>query len=406
MNKSITESSHDQPLPYSFLSTWSWRISGIITWCLLLESISLNFISYRPICLSPLLIIFPIIHFISQFFQIDKSQVAIFIAYIFLFPLVVFVLSMFMIFNAATSCYRIITKSFDLISYLSSSKGLIIFIIWSLLTILIPIKTSDIYILYIVLFSSIALLPIGLLISARFSLNPLIPADIFILYSHKILAWCLNKYYSYFLKDKLEKQSQEDLHSHENIILKTKNILGNLPVNDFKEFPKKYVVLLYSLCFILLFTLSTTLTGTMIYSANTIATFSNSNLFSITNTVKGLFLTLPLNSTYFDCIFQSFTIISGCQDFTLQSTSRAGQFILISSMFWNSVFFVLIISSFFTVIGLEKDVNTKYSEFKDAAFQVLDNWLDEIRIINANHANKATASSEKQEIIHEISKIT
>lgn len=386
----ITEKPQEKenPKPESFLTTWSWRVSGFIVWWLVIESILFNFFSYRPIGLPPVALAFPTLHFVSLLFPKEKGAAAGLIGYILFYPVIVAILIFFAIFNAFSSAFATIGRIIDLAVFLSSSKGLVIFFIWSTITLILPIYHFDQRISYFVLISAAVLLPLSLLISARFSLNPLIPAETFVMYAHKFFNGCINKYYEFFMKEKLESANPNDWKTQESTLNKAILILKNFPIEKHREVPKKYVVLLFSVFFILIFVTATVLVGALLYSGNHVIAANPNSWSDIPSGGRGLFETLPLTASYFACLFHSFTMIAGCQDFTLQNTSVIGQTILICSTLWNAIFFILIISSFFTVLSLEKEVLTRLDEFSKAATELIENWLEEIHLLQARSVSK------------------
>lgn len=94
-----------------------------------------------------------------------------------------------------------------------------------------------------------------------------------------------------------------------------------------------------------------------------------------------LFMSLPHNASYVDCLFQSFSIMTTSQGFTLSNTSALGK-LLIGCEIMTVLFLLTVIFSIFTTtIGLEDEIDIMtLLEITKSMLSKIDKWINECEI--------------------------
>lgn len=379
---------------------WLWGVAVILFWGLFSEALLLKFFGWEPIGLSPFFILLPFSLFIYTIFREPRRQILYRFLNFFFLPLYGFLLLVANAHSAFSYLVRLCQSIWGWASFTCSSKGIAAFVFGCFFTLLfspflvwLPFKAISCFL------SGIFLL-MGLIISLNFSLNPRIPVEQFVNFTHSTFNWLILKYCDIFWKDGLEIAPGEDFAFEEALIKKGIYYIELFEGDDFKIVPKRYLVIFFSACFIFIFLGSLGLFATIVQGLNQISISYPSHFFVISGRSFGLFETLPTDSPFFDCLFQAFTILFGCQDFTLQSTSIVGRCFILLSVLWNSFFLVFIVSSFFTIIGLEKDIKTETEDLFPLPKKLFQTLLKEIFMLR----EKSSKIPEKGETTEEDSK--
>ncbi|MBD3338968.1 MAG: hypothetical protein GF353_07660 [Candidatus Lokiarchaeota archaeon] len=354
-----------------------WRTSGLILWLWLLDAIitKFNLIFWFTIPNQVLffLLLAPIYYLIKlNFWVIFK-----FLIYLLVFPFWIPILSIKLIVLIVHLLNFIYSISYKFIDLTTQTIGTLCLLLGFILiqTIIIKIDLYQ-YQLYLIISNSLVMLLLILSV-LKWAHDPYRPARTFQkliikigeklkkLYHEKIILQTLIKKNYKKIKDELE-----TLNKLEKKFISFKDSNLEMTINLRKNIAIVSIFVFFLLISVIVFGF-----GGSILCFNRIAFEEATN--QETNIV--FFESLPVNASYFECVFHSFTIMTTSQDFNLGNTSNLAKMIVVAEIL--SIFFVfsMIISIFFTNLGSdESPALLTLGDVKRASESTIKDWKHQL----------------------------
>ncbi|MBN2031309.1 hypothetical protein JW824_13830 [bacterium] len=340
-----------------FLKT-IWRLSGLLIWLWFFDSISYKLQGYE--CLNIpnkflyLLFIVPLFYILSK----EPLKIVLYVFYLFTFPFVaiyILIKIIIIIYKFINKLLLYITRGIDLFTCITGA--ICFFTIFVILQISI-IKIDEINLQLPFAILNLVVLLLLILSITRWVHDPYRPVKNFQETVLKIGKSAAKKYHENSVKIAIESKDKKRITRELNLLNSIEKGLFKLKEKfDFQfKFSLKKRITSYSTAVFFIFILIVLFgyAGSILSLTRLTATAEYPTLLKIQNKQE-LFEGLPGTSTYLDCVYQSFSIMTISQDFTLSNTSPVGKIIIILEILTTIFIFTQLLTVFSTIIGLDEE---------------------------------------------------
>ena len=363
-----------------------WRFSGILLWLWFIDSIMYKLHNQALFNLPNYLLYLLLIVPIYCIFTKDSGKIILYPFYLFIFPFLgIYLIAklFYYICKIINKIVKAVTRGIDLFSCTTAA---ILFFILFLINQVFIITNDTINLQIIFALLSLIFLFFLMISIIRWVHDPYRPLknlqEIIINMGKKLS----ESYYKTSIEPVIEKKNSKKIKQNINSInsfidqihkVKSKlNLQINIPMK--KRITGYSTIVFFLFLLIVLFGYA----GSIMCLNRLAAENKFPYLLTVYNdsgSFNALFNTLPTNASYFDCVFQSFSIMTISQDFTLNNISNIGKILILLEIFTTIFVFTQLLSVFSTTIGMSDDVKIlSTNDIFDKILKRLEAWSKEL----------------------------